>query len=54
MEWVGRTLAPFLRDGYLMGEDLGTTAADLVAIYRHAGIDPVVVVRTAMTIRSFN
>ncbi len=42
---AGRALAEHLRGGYLLGEDLGTAAADVVAIYEAAEVDPVALVR---------
>ena len=39
-------LEPYLRGGYLMGEDLGTSGAEIAAMYEHAGVDPMAVVRS--------
>jgi glutamate dehydrogenase (NAD(P)+) len=39
-------LEPHLRAGYLMGEDLGTTGAEIAAMYAHVQVDPVAVVRS--------
>lgn len=38
---IAEALRPNLDSGYLLGEDLGTTSADVVAIYGTAGVDPV-------------
>ncbi|MGH3656189.1 MAG: hypothetical protein ACRDUA_05980, partial [Micromonosporaceae bacterium] len=38
---IATALAPHLRTRYVLGEDLGTTGADVVAIYQHIGLDPV-------------
>jgi glutamate dehydrogenase (NAD(P)+) len=42
---AGELLRPHLEAGYLMGEDLGTTGDDVAAVYRHAGVDPIAMVR---------
>ena len=39
-------LAAHLRDGFLVGEDLGTTGAEIAAVYAHASVDPLDVVRS--------
>ena len=43
---AGELLRPHLEAGFLMGEDLGTTGDDIVALYRRAGVDPIAVVRS--------
>lgn len=48
---AGRALADELRGGYLLGEDLGTTAHDVVTVYEAAGIDPVALVRDRLRAR---
>jgi glutamate dehydrogenase (NAD(P)+) len=42
---TGELLEPFLRSYYLLGEDLGTTTADIRLIYEHVGLNPVELVR---------
>lgn len=41
---AGRALAPLLQQHYLVGEDLGTTGADVLELYRNANVDPIQVV----------
>nr|WP_158543560.1 Glu/Leu/Phe/Val dehydrogenase dimerization domain-containing protein [Nocardiopsis sp. L17-MgMaSL7] len=42
---TGEALRPFLAGAYLLGEDLGTTGADVSAVYEAAGVDPITVAR---------
>jgi glutamate dehydrogenase (NAD(P)+) len=51
---VGRALADDLKDGYLLGEDLGTSAADVIAVYEAAGVDPVTLVRERLRARDLD
>jgi glutamate dehydrogenase (NAD(P)+) len=44
-------LEPFLRSWYLIGEDLGTRAADVLLVYEHIDLDPVRQVRDRMAAR---
>lgn len=48
---AGRALVDELRGGYLLGEDLGTTASDVVTLYEAAGVDPVALVRDRLRAR---
>lgn len=43
---VAEALRPHLATDYLLGEDLGTTSADVVTVYQAAGVDPVAMVAT--------
>lgn len=38
---IAAALEPELRSRYVLGEDLGTTPADVMAVYQHIGLDPV-------------
>jgi glutamate dehydrogenase (NAD(P)+) len=42
---MAELLKPYLEAGYLLAEDLGTNGADVVALYRHAGVNPAAVAR---------
>lgn len=37
---AGRALRPWLERCYVMGEDLGTRAEDVLTVYRHASVEP--------------
>lgn len=38
---IAAALRPYLANGLLLGEDLGTTSADVLAIYESAQVDPI-------------
>lgn len=48
MRRFGELLRPFMAQCYLPGEDMGTTKADLKAMYEGAGVNPIVTAKACM------
>ncbi len=51
IEKFAKVIRPIMAEKYLVGEDLGTTKADIAALYRDAGISPVAVAKKRMALK---
>jgi glutamate dehydrogenase (NAD(P)+) len=51
IEKFAKVITPILSEKYLVGEDMGTTKADISHLYRTAGIGPVAVAKKRMSLK---